>query len=46
MGQGNFEGLSDTKKWIFFPLLAKYPVIAIDIGCGVGDVILLYHREI
>ncbi len=45
-GQGNFEGLSGTKRSVFFLLLAKCPVIARDIGCRVGDVILLYHREI
>ena len=43
-GQGNFEGLSQTRRSVFFLLLAKCPVIAGDIGCLVGDVILLNHR--
>ena len=43
-GQGNFEGLSETKRSIFFLLLAKYPVIARDIGCQAGDVILFNHQ--
>ncbi len=42
-GQGNFEGLSDTKRVVFFLLIAKCPVIARDIGCRVGDIILLHH---
>ena len=45
-GQGNFETLSDVKRPIYFLLLAKCPVIAEDIGCRVGDVILLNHNEI
>jgi uncharacterized protein with ATP-grasp and redox domains len=43
-GQGNFEGLSETKRSIFFLLLAKCPVIARDVGCRVGDVILLFKK--
>jgi uncharacterized protein with ATP-grasp and redox domains len=43
-GQGNFEGLSASDRSIFFLLLAKCPVIARDIGCRVGDVILLLKR--
>ena len=43
-GQGNFEGLSQTKRPVFFLLLAKCPVIARDIGCRVGDMILLNHH--
>lgn len=39
-GQGNYETLSDTEKKIFFILKAKCPVIANDIGCGVGEMIL------
>ena len=41
-GQGNFESLSDEKKPIFFLFMAKCPVVAKDVGCKVGDVILLY----
>lgn len=43
-GQGNFEALSESKRSIFFMLLAKCPVIAQHIGCRVKDIILLYHR--
>jgi len=39
-GQGNFEALSDEDKPIFFLLKAKCSVIAKDIGCRTGDVIL------
>jgi len=39
-GQGNYETLSDIDKNIFFILKAKCPVIARDIGCEVGEMIL------
>ena len=39
-GQGNYETLSDMDKNIFFILKAKCPVIARDIGCEVGEMIL------
>ena len=39
-GQGNYETLSEEKKPIFFLLKAKCPIIARDLGCGVGDIIL------
>ncbi|KYH34321.1 hypothetical protein CLTEP_17460 [Clostridium tepidiprofundi DSM 19306] len=40
-GQGNYETLSHTKdKKIFFLLKAKCPVIAKDLNCGVGDIII------
>jgi len=39
-GQGNYETLSDVDKSIFFILKAKCPVIASDLGCGVGEMIL------
>jgi len=39
-GQGNYETLSDVDKNIFFVLKAKCPVIASDLGCEVGDMIL------
>lgn len=39
-GQGNFEALSEEDKPIFFLLKAKCSVIAKDIGCRRGDVIL------
>jgi len=39
-GQGNYETLSGLDKNIFFILKAKCPVIAGDLGCEVGDMIL------
>jgi hypothetical protein len=39
-GQGNYETLSDVGKNIFFVLKAKCPVIARDLGCEVGEMIL------
>ena len=39
-GQGNFEALSEEDKPIFFLLKAKCTVIAKDIGCSFGDMIL------
>jgi len=39
-GQGNYESLSDVKKNILFMLMAKCPVIARDIGCDVGSLVL------
>ena len=43
-GQGNFEALSDEKRPIFFLFMAKCPVVAKDIGCDVGEVVLLYKK--
>ena len=42
-GQGNFESLSGAKRQIFFLFIAKCPVIAKDIGCKLGEVILFCH---
>ena len=42
-GQGNFEALSSAKRSVFFLFMAKCSVIAKDVGCKVGDVILYYH---
>jgi len=39
-GQGNYETLSDADKNIFFILKVKCPVIAGDIGCEIGQMIL------
>jgi len=39
-GQGNYETLSEVDKKIFFLLKAKCPVIARDIGCQVGDIVV------
>ncbi len=43
-GQGNYETLSDADGHIFFLLKAKCPVIAKDIGCEVGDLVILERR--
>lgn len=43
-GQGNYETLSDIDKNIFFILKAKCPVIARDIGCEVGEMILQRNK--
>ena len=39
-GQGNYESLSEEDEPIFFLFKAKCPVIAKDIGCKVGDMVL------
>ncbi|HAJ32869.1 MAG TPA: hypothetical protein DCK79_05810 [Candidatus Atribacteria bacterium] len=40
-GQGNYESLSEEDKSIFFLFRAKCPVIAKDVGCKVGDMVLV-----
>jgi uncharacterized protein with ATP-grasp and redox domains len=40
-GQGNFEALSLEKRPIFFLFMAKCPVIAREVGCNVGEMILI-----
>ena len=40
-GQGNYESLSEEDKSIFFLFKAKCPVIAKDVGCKVGDMVLI-----
>jgi len=40
-GQGNYESLSEEDKSIFFLFRAKCPVIAEDVGCNVGDMVLV-----
>lgn len=39
-GQGNYEGLSEAKRSIFFLLKAKCPVIARDLNVKLNDIIL------
>ncbi|MBW2563692.1 MAG: DUF89 family protein [Deltaproteobacteria bacterium] len=39
-GQGNYETLSNADKIIFFILKAKCPVIARNIGCEIGSLII------
>ena len=40
-GQGNYEALSEEDKLIFFLFKAKCSVIAEDVGCKVGDIVLV-----
>jgi uncharacterized protein with ATP-grasp and redox domains len=44
-GQGNFEALSNESRPIFFLFKAKCPVVARDIGCEVGDIVLKGKSE-
>ena len=39
-GQGNYETLSEVDKNIYFLLKAKCPVIARDIGCQMGSLVM------
>jgi len=39
-GQGNYETLSEVEKSILFLLKVKCPVIARDIGCEIGSMVL------
>jgi len=39
-GQGNYEGLSDTKDKVFFLLKAKCPVIADYLNVNINDIVL------
>ena len=39
-GQGNYESLSGENRPIFFLLTVKCPVIAEDIHCNVGELVL------
>ena len=39
-GQGNYEALNGEKKLMFFLFKAKCPVVAKDINCQIGDIIL------
>jgi len=45
-GQGNYETLSSVDKNIFFLLKAKCSVIAEDIGCDVGEIILYKNYQL
>lgn len=40
-GQGNYEGLSDTDRPVFFLLKAKCPVVAENLGVEQGSLILM-----
>lgn len=39
-GQANYESLSGVEKDMFFVLKAKCPVLAADLGCDIGQMIL------
>ncbi len=43
-GQGNFESLSSAERDIFFLFMAKCYVIANDVGCSLGEIVLLFHQ--
>ncbi len=43
-GQGNYEGLSDVDRRVFFLLVAKCPLVAKDIGSNVGKLILKVNK--
>ncbi len=44
-GQGNYESLSEVDKSIFFVLKAKCPVIARDLDCTIGEMILRRNEK-
>jgi len=44
-GQGNYEGLSDANRPVFFLLKAKCPVIARDIGVNMGAIVLKMNGQ-
>ncbi len=44
-GQGNYETLSDEKRGIFFLFMAKCPVIAKDVNCKVGEIVLVNNHN-
>jgi len=44
-GQGNYESLSGEKRPIFFLLTTKCPVIAEDIHCDMGDIVLKFQSN-
>jgi uncharacterized protein with ATP-grasp and redox domains len=44
-GQGNFETFVDSSKPIYYLFMAKCRVVAKDVSCKVGDIILLKKGE-
>jgi uncharacterized protein with ATP-grasp and redox domains len=44
-GQGNYETLSDESRPIYFLFMAKCPVIARDLGCAVGEIVLTCNQN-
>jgi uncharacterized protein with ATP-grasp and redox domains len=45
-GQANYETLNDVEENIFFLLTSKCPVIAHDIGCNLGDMIVRHSTDL
>jgi len=45
-GQGNYETLSDESRPIHFLFMAKCPVIARDMDCTVGDIVLMCNQNL
>ena len=45
-GQGNYESLSRENRPIFFLLNVKCPVIAEDVHCKIGDIILTFQSNL
>ena len=45
-GQGNYESLSEEDRPIFFLFRAKCPVIAKDVGCNMGDMVLEHFSKV
>jgi hypothetical protein len=41
-GQGNYEGLSNVKRSVFFLLEAKCPIIAKDLNVKANDIVLKF----
>ncbi len=44
-GQGNFETLSEANRPVFFLLKAKCAIVAKELNCKIGDMILKYHQK-
>ena len=44
-GQGNFETLSEANRPIFFLLKAKCAIVARELNCKIGDMILKYNHR-
>ena len=42
-GQGNFEALSEPGRSVFYLFMAKCPIVAKEVGCDIGDIILSYQ---
>lgn len=43
-GQGNFESLSTENVPVFFLFMVKCPVVVVETGCRLGDIVLLYNK--